>query len=116
MTNTEEDVQGKKASYLWNRGAELDPLSSDPVDGKTMLPLYRRSIPSFRTAGNNQPQTSAADEPDGAKSTTSDRKSQPLLVNGMYPLLDLITEQGSSGLGNARPLYQLHPRSNCSSR
>lgn len=49
-------------------------------------------------AGNNQPQTSAADEPDGAKSTTSDRKSQPLLVNGMYPLLDLITEQGSSGL------------------
>jgi hypothetical protein len=31
---------------------------------------------------------------------TSDRKDLSLSVNGMYPLLDLITEQGSSGLGN----------------
>ena len=111
MTNTEDDTHGKKDSHISRQGTELDTLSSDPADGKSMLHLYRRLIPTFGTAGHDRPQTPVPDGPDGVKPMTSDRKNLSLPINGMYPLLDVITEQGSSGLGDPCFLYQLRPRS-----
>ena len=98
------------------RGTEIDILSLDFVDGKSMPPFYGRLIPNFGTVGHDPPHTPVPDGLDGAKSMASDRKNHSLPVNGMYPLLDLITEQGSSGLGNPCSLNQSCSRSWCSSR
>jgi hypothetical protein len=57
---------------------------------------------TFVTAERYQPQTPESDSLSEVESTTSADlgKNLSFPVKGMYPLLDLITEQGSSGLGN----------------
>ena len=57
------------------------------------------------TAGDDRTRTPDPDRlrSDG-QSSDSARKDLYRPVKGMYPLLDLITEQGSSGLGNPRSL------------
>ncbi len=61
-------------------------------------------LSAFVLAGHYQPQTSESDGLDDIQSPKSAYPSswmnQPCPVKGMYPLLDLITEKGSSGLGN----------------
>lgn len=66
-------------------------------------------LPStFVTVGPFRPQSPEHDTISEAGSVaTNPAPSQPvkdpsLPVKGMYPLLDLITEQGSSGLGKSR--------------
>jgi hypothetical protein len=97
------------ACYQWVRSALADSLSSVPVDatGKTLycsdvryfcLPL---TTAVFVTAGHYQPQNPEPDSPSDVESTESAHLGKDLSqpVKRMYPLLDLITEQGSSGLG-----------------
>ncbi|KAH9010017.1 hypothetical protein EDB84DRAFT_1570859 [Lactarius hengduanensis] len=56
--------------------------------------------PDPADAGRSQPQTPEPDRLSEVQSTKSAHPSEntSLPVNGMYPLLDLITEQGSNGL------------------
>ncbi|KAH9059751.1 hypothetical protein EDB87DRAFT_1577415 [Lactarius vividus] len=79
MSNT----HGRIAYHQWYQSVVPDLLSSDPVD-----------------AGHYQPQTPKLDSLSEMESTTSAQLGEDLslAVKGMYPLLDLITEQGSSGL------------------
>ena len=60
-------------------------------------------LATFVTAGRSQPQTPEPDSLSEVESTESVQIDNDLSlpVKGMYPLLDLITEQGSSGLGDA---------------
>ncbi len=55
-------------------------------------------LATFVTVGRDQPQTPEPDSLNEVQSAESAHLS--LRVEGMYPLLDLITEQSSSGLGN----------------
>src|SRR6266571_6915350 len=78
-------------------------------------------LTTFATAG--RPRRYQTPEPDRLNEVESTESAQlskdPSLsrpVNGMYPLFDLITEQGSSGLGDPVSLYQLCLRSSYSSR
>ena len=66
-------------------------------------------LATFVTAWRFQPQTPEPDSLNEVQSAESAHLS--LRVEGMYPLLDLITEQGSSGLGNPVFSYQLYLRS-----
>ncbi len=88
------------------------------VGASTLRCLCRRLNTTFVTDGRYQPQTPEPDRPSEVQSTESPHHSKDLSrpVNGMYPLLDLITEQGSSGLGNPGSLYQLCLRSQHLSR
>jgi hypothetical protein len=67
-------------------------------------------LATFVTAGRYQPQTPELDSLGEVESTDSAQvvKDPSLPVKGMYRLLDLITEQGSSGLGNPVFPYQLY--------
>ena len=62
----------------------------------------RDLLATFVTARRYQPHTPEPDSISEVESTKSDHlgKVLSLPVKGMYPLLDLITEQGSSGLGS----------------
>ncbi len=70
-------------------------------------------LATFVTAWRFQPQTPEPDSLSEVQSTNSAQLGEDLslAVKGMYPLLDLITEQGSSGLGNPVFSYQLYLRS-----
>ena len=73
--------------------------------------LFERDLfATFVTARRYQPHTP---EPDSMSEVETIESAQvgndpSLPVKGMYRLLDLITEQGSSGLGNAFFSYQLY--------
>src|SRR6266404_5715944 len=70
-------------------------------------------LASLVTARRSRPQIPEPDRLGEVKPSESAHlvKDQNLYrpVNGMYPLLDLITEQGSSGLGNFCSLYSIMP-------
>lgn len=59
--------------------------------------------------GHCQPQASKSDTRPGDSAHTLTCTGHPCIGNKMYPLLDLITEHGTSGLGttnvSSRPLY-----------
>jgi hypothetical protein len=79
----------------------FDLLSSDPVDGKVLycaLLVWEIHV-TFVAAGLQTPEPDSLSDVESTKSAHP-AKDRSLPVKGMYPLLDLITEQGSSGLGN----------------
>jgi len=79
-------------------------LSSDSVESKSLYSALKDRVWDFYdvTVRGSRPQTPEPDSPSEAESTKSAHidNDPSLPVKGMYPLLDLITEQGSSGLGN----------------
>ena len=54
------------------------------------------------TVRHYQPQASKSDAVPGAHTLSC--MSHPYIGNGMYPLLDLISEHGTNGLGTANAL------------
>ena len=110
MSNTENDINGKITCYLWHRGTVPDILASDPVDGWSQYAARVGDLlTTLATAGPYQPRTLEPDRLGEVPSTESAHLGKGLSrpVNGMYPILDLITEQGSSGLGSPCSVYQL---------
>ena len=77
------------------------------VRASPVLCFYGNLLGTFVTVGPYQPQTPEPDSISEVESTKSDHlgKVLSLPVKGMYPLLDLITEQGSSGLGSPFYIY-----------
>lgn len=74
--------------------------------------LYMRDLLSANvtvTGGHCQPQASKSDTGPSESADKLSCTSHPYIGNGMYPLLDLISEHGASGLGtvnvSSRPLY-----------
>ncbi len=69
-------------------------------------------LDTFVTARRSQQRTLVANNLNDVVSTKSAHlgKDLSLSVKGMYPLLDLITEQGSSGLGMTDCSYHLYLR------
>ena len=67
-------------------------------------------LATFVTAGRYQLQTPEPDSLSEAESTESAQVANDLSlpVKGMYRLLNLITEQGSSGLGDTVFSYRLY--------
>jgi hypothetical protein len=67
---------------------------------------------AFVTVGHYQLQNPEPDNPGDVESTESAHLGKDLShpVKRMYPLLDLITEQGSSGLGNLFISATVYPR------
>ena len=72
----------------------------NPVDGRESLPRIIRTKDSSSDLVIAPPQTSSVEKGvrTGQSSLPPNDPSCP--VKGMFRLLDLITEQGSSGLGN----------------
>ena len=70
-------------------------------------------LDTFVTARRSQQQIPVVNNLDDVGSTKSAHlaKDLSLSVKGMYPLLDLITEQGSSGLGITDCLLSFIPTS-----
>ena len=63
---------------------------------------YMRDLLSANvTVRHYQPQASKSDTVPGESAHTLSCTSHPYIGNGMYPLLDLISEHGTSGLGTA---------------